>query len=556
MASSLHLARAAYAAERWREALVKFDELASSGGLEIEDHERRAVCAHLVGEDDRCAEALENGHLAALAVGDVTAAVRCAFWLAFSLMMRGSMAQAGGWLARAEAVISDSGSDSVVSGYLLIPRILGALGAGDSASALELSRQSADLAARFQEPDLKAFSTLAYGQALLVSGDVAGATKRFDEVMVSVTAGEVGPIARGIVYCAVILECVQIYDFERASEWTDAFGRWCDSQPDLVPFRGQCLVHRSQVLQAAGDWPSAVAIAEAACARLAEPPHPAQGLANYQQAELHRLRGRFDSAEAAYRRASRHGHQPMPGLALLELARGDAPAAASSIGGTLDQPQDPKLRPALLAAAVEIRRAAGDLPGARSAALELAAIAEGASSPALSAMAAQAMGSVLTAEGDTRAGAEQLRDALGTWQRLSMPYEAARAGVLLGLACAATGDQTSAALHFDNAGETFAELGAAPDLDRLRPLAAGLVGRSRGGTDPAAAAGLSRREAEVLVHVAAGKTNREIAGDLMISQHTVGRHLEHIFTKLGVTTRAAATAWAYEHDLAGDRLRA
>jgi DNA-binding CsgD family transcriptional regulator len=402
---------------------------------------------------------------------------------------------------------------------------------------------------------LRAFSTLGHGQALLAAGDVAGATKRFDEVMVSVTAGEVGPIARGIVYCAVILECVQIYDFERASEWTDALGRWCDSQPDLVPFRGQCLVHRSQLQQAAGDWPSAVATAEAACVRLADPPHPALGLANYQQAELHRLRGEFDRGEAAYRAASRHGHQPMPGLALLELARGDAPAAASSIGGALEQPHDRKLRPALLAAAVEIRRAAGDLPGARSAAKELVALTDGVSSPAMRALAEQAMGSVLTAEGDTRAGAEQLRAALGTWQRLRMPYEAARASVLLGLACAATGDRTSAALHFDNAGQTFAELGAEPDLERLRSLTSGLVGRPVSGSEQAAAAGLSRREVEVLAHVMAGKTNREIAGELTISQHTVGRHLENIFNKLGVTTRAAATAWAYEHDLAGDRLR-
>lgn len=556
MPSAIEEARAAYAVQSWRQALSKFDEAAAEGSLGIGDYESWAVSAHLVGEDDRCASALEAGHLAAVDAGDVTAAARCAFWLAFHLMMKGKMAQAGGWLARTEAVVSEAGIDCVVSGYLLIPKLLGALGAGDTASAQQLAAQAIEVASRFQEPELRTFGTLGHGQALLAAGDTDGATRRFDEAMVSVTAGEVGPVVRGIVYCAVILECVQLYDFERAAEWTEALSRWCDSQPDLVPFRGQCLVHRSQVQQAAGDWPRAAASAEAACVHLNEPPHPALGLANYQEAELYRLRGQFDEAEASYRKASRHGHAPMPGLALLELARGRAEAAASSVVGALAEPGHPAQRPGLLVAAVEILRAAGDNAAARAAAEELAERAAASGSPALKAMAAQAMGSVLSSEGDMNAAGQALGEALRIWQGLRMPYETARASVLLGLTCAATRDQTSAELHFANAREIFEELGAAPDLERLRSLTAGLVGPVESRTGPAGVDSLSAREAEVLVHVATGLTNREIAEALVISQHTVGRHLENIFTKLGVSTRAAATAWAYEHHLVGERSRA
>ena len=266
------------------------------------------------------------------------------------------------------------------------------------------------------------------------------------------------------------------------------------------------------------------------------------GLAFYQQAELHRLVGDVARAEAGYREASRCGHDPMPGLALLELVRGDTPAAVAAIVRALRETASPLERPALLAAAVEIFRTAGDLSQARASADELVELAASSATPLLKAMAAHAVGGVLAAEGDPVTALTQLRAAARSWQSLRMPYEAARTGVLLGLACAALGDRSAARLEFDNAKATFTALSARPDRERLASVTT-LLG------EPEGERVLSDREHEVLVQLAAGKTNREIAEELTISQHTVGRHVDHIFAKLGVNSRAAATAYAYEHHL-------
>jgi ATP/maltotriose-dependent transcriptional regulator MalT len=549
MTGSLERARAAFARQAWRDAFRAFAETAEAEALDAADYERLAIAAYLIGEDDRCVDAWEAAHRATLDAGDEAGAARCGFWLGLCLMLRGQVAQASGWIARAGRLIEDAQLDCAAAGYLLIPDLLGALEAGDAVAARDLALRATDLANRFDDPDLRAFGTLGHGQALIALGDIAGGTARLDEVMVSVTSGEVGTVTSGIVYCAVILECMHRFDMQRAAEWTEALSTWCDAQPDLVPYRGQCLVHRSQVQQAAGDWPHAIQSIAAACRHLTDPPHPALGLAYYQEAELHRLVGAFDEAEERYRLASRYGHHPMPGLASLDLARGDADAAATAIRRALHEARNRQQRPALLFAAVDILRAAGDLTGARTAADELATIAASASSDVLTAMAAQVVGAVLTGEGDPAAALPELRTAAMAWQSLQMPYEAARTAVLLGLACSALGDRTSAALEFDNARETFNQLGAVPDLERLATLHTGLVEDTTSAKPGMAATTLSPREREVLAHVAAGRTNREIAEALVISQHTVGRHLEHIFTKLGVASRAAATAYAYEHDL-------
>jgi DNA-binding NarL/FixJ family response regulator len=536
--SSLEHARAAFAARSWREATDAFAAAASSAPLRADDHGRRAAAAFLVGDDVTCERAWDDAYRAAVEAGDRSTAARCAWWIAFCLLLRGQMAQASGWLTRSRRLVDEAGVDCAASGYLLIPELLGVLEA-DPVIAHDLAVRAIDIGSRLDDGDLLALGLLGRGQALIAMGRTAEGFGCLDDVMLSATGGEVGPITAGVVYCAVILECMAQFDLARASEWTAALDEWCAAQPDLLPFRGQCLVHRSQLQQAAGDWTGAVATAEEARRRLADPPHPALGLARYQEGELHRLLGDAERAAVAYRDASRLGRDPMPGMALLELVRGQPAAASASIRRALREARTATERPALLSAAVDIFQACGDAAAARSAAEELAEMAFASTSRVLQAMAAHATGTVLIVEGEPAAALQHFRSAAQSWRTLRMPYEAARTSVAIGLACAALSDRAAADLEFGNAREVFLILGAEPDIDRVNTLTCG----------PPSADDLSDRERDVLTHLAAGKTNKEIAEVLGISPHTVRRHVEHIFSKLGVTSRAAATAHAYEHGL-------
>ena len=253
--SATERANAAFGAGAWDEAFAAYT-LADDGSLQVADLERLAVAAYLVGEEEACIRSWEAAHRRAVRSGDLASAARCACWLGLMILLQGKMAESNGWLARADRLIEQHGECSAL-GYRLVPAFLATLGAGEVAAACELAVRIGEIGARFGDVDLWAFGVLGHGQALIAMGDTVTGTARLDEVMVSVVGGEIGPVTTGIVYCAVILECMALFDLARASEWTAALSAWCDAQPTLVPYRGQCLVHRSQLQQAAGDWPTA-----------------------------------------------------------------------------------------------------------------------------------------------------------------------------------------------------------------------------------------------------------------------------------------------------------
>ncbi len=358
--------------------------------------------------------------------------------------------------------------------------------------------------------------------------------------MVAVATDELSPQVTGIIYCSVIGACHRVYALDRAHEWTAALADWCERQPDMVAFRGECRVYRAELLRLGGDWAEAIAEARRV-GELDTVGDATAGAALYQEGEVHRLRGELDAAAEAYRRAARAGREPQPGLSLLRLARGDIEAAATAIRRALGETGDPLGRARLLPASVEILLEAEDLEEADRACSELERIAASYEPGALGTIVAHARGTLELARGDAGAALTALRRAWRGWRTLAAPHDAARARVLVGQACRALGDEDAALLELEAARSTFDELGAAPDVARVDAL----LGRRRARDTH----GLTPREREVLALVATGRTNRAIAEELFISEKTVARHVSNIFTKLGLSSRAAATAFAYEHGL-------
>ena len=534
-------AREAFGRRAWAEAFAELSAADREAPLEPDDLERLATAAYLVGRDEDSADLWERAHNELLGGGDVLRAARCAGWLVFVLLNGGEFARAGGWLARARRLVDDAQRDCAEQGHLLVPVAFQRAVEGDWPSAYAISSQAAEIGDRFGDIDLITLARNIQGRALIGQGKTVEGMALLDEVMVSVMADEASEIVAGAVYCSVIEACQEVFDLRRAQQWTAALTHWCDSQPDLVPFSGHCLVHRAEIMQLHGAWADALDAAQGACERLLGRAQPALGAAFYQQAELHRLCGEFAQAEDAYRQASRWGREPQPGLARLRLAQGQVDAAAAAIRRVVDEAQDRVTRSRLLPALVEIMFASGDVHAARVAADELSEMADDLDAPLLRALATHAQGTVLLLEGDARAALGALRRAWRAWQELEVPYEAARARVLIGLACRQLGDQEGAEMELEAARWVFQQLGAVPDLAGAEALAKKAPAKAAGG--------LTARELEVLRLVATGKTNRSIAADLFLSEKTVARHVSNIFTKLGLSSRAAATAYAYEHDL-------
>jgi ATP/maltotriose-dependent transcriptional regulator MalT len=425
-------------------------------------------------------------------------------------------------------------------GYMLVPVAFEHELAGDFEGAAETAGAAAEFGERFGDADLFALAMHVQGSVLVKCGRVGEGLALLDEAMVTATAGELSPIVTGIVYCGVILACEEIYELRRAQEWTSVLARWCEQQPDLVAFTGRCLVHRAQLMHLRGDWRDALEEAQRAGERFELSMNEAAAAKGcYLRGEVHRLRGEFAEAEESYREASQFGLEPQPGWALLRLRQGNADAAAAAIRRAIGETTDRLKRAGLLPSYAEILIAVGDLDEARLACAELEEIAAECSSAMLEAIHGHARGAVDLAAGDASTALVSLRRAAQAWKELEAPYEAARARVLVGQACRELGDEDAFSLELEAARGVFEQLGAAPDLARVDAL----TGKA------AAAHGLSPRELEVLRLVATGKSNREIAAVLVISEHTVARHVQNIFTKLGVPSRTAAGAFAFEHDL-------
>jgi DNA-binding CsgD family transcriptional regulator len=534
--------REACSRQAWLDAHNSLRAADRTQPLGAPDLELLATCAYMLGRLDDYFGCLERAYRAHLDAGSSPAALRCAFWIGVHLAQRGDMGGAGGWLGRAQRLLEEEGADRVDAGYLLLPLVFQQEGAGELETAAATAGEAAATGERFGDPDLVALAAHERGHILIRLGRVQEGLALLDEAMVAVIADELSPIVSGIVYCGAILACRDAHELRRSREWTAALTEWCGRQPDLVAFTGRCLAHRAQVMALDGAWREALAEANRAIARCLSGENPAAaGEACYQRGEIHRLLGEFDAAEDAYREASGHGFEPQPGLALMRLATGNKEAAEAAIRRLEGETLEPAARAALLPAYVEIMLAVDDLDAAGTACDELDSLSDRDGGEALRAATGQARGGVELARGDARAALPPLRTAGQIWQQFKAPYELARVRELIGQACRELGDEDSAKLELEAARDAFVTLGASVDLARLDLL-----------LEIAASAdshGLTGRELEVLRLVAAGKTNREVAEELIISEHTAARHLQNIYAKLGVSSRTAASAFAFEHRL-------
>jgi DNA-binding CsgD family transcriptional regulator len=540
--ADLERGHAAYSSSAWQEAYASLSEADRAVPLGAEDLELLATSAYMLGREDDCMQILGRAFQRHSDDGATLRAARCAFWIGMQLALRGEMGPATGWLGRAQRLVEREDRECAEQGYMLMPVSFQHEAVGDFEGAAATAGAAAEFGERFGDADLFALAVHTQGGILLRCGRVSEGLALLDEAMVTATAGELSPMVTGIVYCGVILACEEIYELRRAQEWTAVLARWCGQQPDLVAFTGRCLVHRAQLMHLRGDWRDALEEAQRAGERFELSMNEAAAAkACYLRGEVHRLRGEFAEAEESYREASQLGLEPQPGWALLRLAQGNADAAAAAIRRAIGETNDRLKRAGLLPAYAEILIAVGDLDEARLACAELEEIAGECNSAMLEATHGQARGAVELAAGDASSALASLRRAAQAWKELEAPYEAARVRELVGQACRELGDEDAFSLELEAARGVFEQLGAAPDLARVDAL----TGKGAAGT----AHGLSPRELEVLRLVATGKSNREIAGILVISEHTVARHVQNIFTKLGVPSRTAAGAFAFEHDL-------
>ena len=542
MTRHLEIGREAYDRREWAAAHGALREAARDEALEARDLWRLALSSYLIGREAEFLSALEEAHLAHLSRGEAPDAVRCAFWMGMHLMNRGEPARGGGWLARGARLLEQGSQECAERGYLLVSGGYRDFSTGRYEDAARTAAEAVAVGQTFGDADLVTLALHLQGRALLRAGRVDEGLEILDEAMVAVSADDLTPLMTGLVYCSVIGACREVHALERAREWTDALEDWCRRQPDMVSYTGECRGYRAEILCRTGEWRAAIDQALEAAETFALGPDPrASGFAHYLRGDALRLLGELDAAEEAYADASQCGHEPQPGLSLLRLAQGRAAAAAAAITRALTETTDPLRRARLLPAGIEVMLESGDIEQAKAYCGELQSLSQRLAAGALEPVVSRAVGAIELAAGRPKEALPPLRRAWRAFQATDAPYDAARTRLLLSEACEALGDQDGAGLERAAARAELERLGAARDVAALDAQGPS----PRGGSDH----GLTRREQEVLALIATGRSNRAIGQELFISEKTVARHVSNIFAKLGLSSRAAATAFAYRHDL-------
>lgn len=461
--SPLQAGRAAISRHEWREAfdlLQAADELAP---LEPDDQEALAQAAWWTGRLDESIAARERAYAAYLRAGRPRPAARAALNLSQDYFNKLAHSIGAGWFNRAERLLEAEG-DCAEKGYLAMFHGLGLMAMGKLDDAFEAAKQTLEIGTRFGDRDLQAYGLLLEGKALVQKGEVGDGLALLDEATVAAVSGEVGPLASGIIYCIAISTTAALADYQRAGEWTEASRRWCERQ-SIAGFPGVCRVHRAEIIRLRGSWAEAEQEARRALTELQNFNLEFAGHGFYEIGEVRLRMGDLEEANAAFRQAHELGHNPQPGLALLYLAEGRSEAAAAALQRALEDPAVDKLgRCRLLVPQVTASIAAADLQTAAGAADEAQAIAAEFESPVLAASALLARAELQLAQGDAKNAVQNCRQSWRIWNQADLPYEAARARLVLGVALRADGDPDGAELELTAARKVFEKLGAVLDL--------------------------------------------------------------------------------------------
>jgi ATP/maltotriose-dependent transcriptional regulator MalT len=525
-----------YEERRFGAAYQGFTRASDRGELTAEDIATWGDAAWWLGKSKTALELAELGHDRLLADGQTIRAAKEAIGLGFLLILRGDLSAGSGWIQRGRSLLEENAGDPAY-GYVLALDGERARHRGDFDVAIEMSQKAVEFARTGRDPSLEAMALMTEGRALIDSGNAVEGLAKLDQAMLPVGAGKVQPETVGNLFCQMIEVCWELVDLKRAREWTRTTEQWCEEFDSAAMFSGICRMHRVQLSQVAGDWDTATAEAETVSKELVGMNTRVVAEGHYLKGDLLRLRGAGDEAEAAYLLAHSNGRSPEPGMSLLRAGRGELDAAIAALQRALESWRGPEYgRARLLAALVEVAVKSGDESTARSAAVSLQAVAERWLSDGLAALAFAAEGAVELTFGDARAAADLLGASVALWRELDAVYECARARLALAESLAQLGDHAGAGLERDAAASTMESLGVSPEGTAPSPRLPGA---------------LTPREAEVLLAVAKGGTNKHVADALFISEKTVARHLANIFVKIDVSTRTAAVAWAHGVGLDG-----
>jgi class 3 adenylate cyclase len=466
-------ARAAFERHGWGEALVLLRAADGDGPLVPADLDLLGEAALWAGHVDECLAAWESAYAGHVEDDDRVAAAATALRLVRESSAKGDESITRGWYRRASQILEGEPECSV-HGYLAQAVWFSAMAREDWDEAVRQAERMVEIGAGAGEVDLQALGLSRQGHALVARGEVHQGLALLDEATAAAVAGELGPYATFVVYCAAVAVCRDLTDYRRAAQWTQAARRWCERRA-VSGFPGVCRVYHAEILRLRGDWDAAERDVRAACGELRGAGWDTVAGAGFCELGEIRLRiGDLASAEEAFSTAYELGRDPQPGLALVRLAQGRADDAAALLVEALDaRPEDLLGRARLLPAQVEVALARADTALAERAASQLAEIAARFDTGAMHATAACARAAVALAHGDGEAGLRCAREGLRRWQEIELPYEAARARLLVAEALRLNGEDDMATLELRAAHAAFLRLGARRDAEsaaeRLRP---------------------------------------------------------------------------------------